>query len=142
MKKYSFFLLGFALCLNIFNANAQSLGDNNRGVKGPAITFDQPSIDLGNSQIGIFPSRSFKFINDGTEPLLISNLKTSEGCTVIGFPKKPIPPGKKGSIEVTCKIRKVGNFKKKIILTTNAQNGPNPKNPGIIELQIKGNRTK
>lgn len=142
MKQYTFFLLTCALCLNIFSANAQFIGDRNRSIKGPSITFDQTSLDLGNSQKSIFPSRSFKFINDGTEPLIISNLKTSTGCSVVSFSQKPIPPGKRGFIEVKCKINKVGSFKEKIILKTNAQNGPNAKNPGIIELQIKGKRIK
>lgn len=142
MRKYALFLLTFALCLNLFSVNAQFIGDKNESIKGPSITFAQTSFDVGNIQKGIFPSRSFKFINDGTEPLIISTLKTSTGCSVVNFSQKSIPPGKKGSIEVKCKISKVGNFKEKIILTTNAQNGPNAKNPGIFELQIIGKRTK
>ena len=43
----------------------------------------------------------FEFKNEGTAPLLITNVRTSCGCTKPSWPKEPIEPGKTGTISAT-----------------------------------------
>jgi hypothetical protein len=43
---------------------------------------------------------TFTFENHGTADLVISSASTTCGCTVPRFDKKPVNPGKKGSLEV------------------------------------------
>jgi hypothetical protein len=43
---------------------------------------------------------TFAFTNTGKKPLLISNARSTCGCTVPDWPKEPIMPGKSGVIQV------------------------------------------
>ena len=66
----------------------------------------------------------FEFINNGSDPLKISNAKGSCGCTVPQWPKEPIMPGKKGKIDVvfTPNKKQAGNPQQKTVtITANTQ---------------------
>jgi hypothetical protein len=96
------------------------------------------SIDFTNKQhdFGTLPfkkeaSYSFEFINPGKTPLLISDVKTSCGCTVPEWPKEPILPGKKELIKINYDAGFPGVFHKTISVIYNGTGSP-------IELEIKG----
>jgi Protein of unknown function (DUF1573) len=99
-----------ALVLAGFVVNAQS---------GPVMTFAQTTIDYGNIEKGADPLRKFEFTNTGNEPLIIKAAKGSCGCTVPTYPKEPIMPGEKASIEVRYDTQREGMFTKTVTLTTN-----------------------
>lgn len=61
----------------------------------------------------------FEFKNPGMIPLVITDVKTSCGCTVPEYPKEPIMPGKTGKITVTFDAKDSGYFSKTITVTTN-----------------------
>lgn len=91
----------------------------------PVITFSQTTIKLGD----VFPNerydRVFTFTNTGDAPLIISDIETSCGCTVVKFSKEPVMPGKTGEIQVAYIPKKstLGFISKSFIVTTNAKNG-------------------
>ena len=58
--------------------------------------FDTETIDYGSVSIGSNGDKVFVFKNIGTQPLIISNIQSSCGCTVPKKPEKPIMPGEKG----------------------------------------------
>jgi hypothetical protein len=70
-------------------------------VKGPRITFEKTTIDLGNISINTSTTCEFKFKSSGTEPIEITNVRTTCGCTTAKLDKKPYPPGESNSIKIT-----------------------------------------
>lgn len=96
------------------------------------IKFDKLVHDYGSVNQGADGNCEFKFTNTGTEPLVLSNVTTSCGCTVPSWPKEPILPGKTGIIKVNyTKMNSVGTISKQITVISNAKNG-------TIVLSIKG----
>ncbi|AZJ33000.1 Protein of unknown function [Tenacibaculum mesophilum] len=83
--------------------------------------FETASIDYGKIKQGADGVRVFEFINIGTEPLIIKDIKSTCGCTVPKKPEKPIMPGEKGQIEVSYDTRRVGGFSKAITIISNAK---------------------
>ncbi|MCX6199117.1 MAG: DUF1573 domain-containing protein [Bacteroidetes bacterium] len=70
-------------------------------------------------------THEFKFSNTGKEPLILSNVHASCGCTTPSWPKEPILPGKESTILVTYNTQgRPGPFTKSITITSNA-NEPN-----------------
>jgi len=73
----------------------------------------------------------FHFTNTGNTPLFIFNTQSTCGCTITGFPKEPILPGKQGYISVTFKSEtQVGNIDKTIVVIANTKKSK--RNPLII----------
>lgn len=96
------------------------------------IIFDNLVHDYGTVQKGADGNCEFKFTNTGKEPLILSNVATSCGCTVPLWPKEPILPGKAGVIKVSyTKMNIVGPISKQITVFSNAKNGN-------VVLSIKG----
>lgn len=103
---------------------------------GPKIEFKDKdnTIDYGKvnkeDDNGV---RSFEFTNTGDEPLIISNVQSTCGCTVPSKPTEPIAPGKTGKIEVKYNMNP-GPIRKTITVETNAVNAEE----GRVVLKIKG----
>lgn len=62
----------------------------------------------------------FEFKNTGKEPVLVTNVQTSCGCTAAEKPTEPVAPGAQSKIVVTYDTKRVGNFTKTITVTTNS----------------------
>lgn len=96
------------------------------------ITFDKIVYDYGSVNQGADGDCEFTFTNTGTEPLILSEVKTSCGCTLPSWTKEPVLPGKTGSVKAKyTKMNVVGPFERKITVASNAKNG-------TIVLTIKG----
>ncbi|MGM0566778.1 MAG: DUF1573 domain-containing protein [Bacteroidota bacterium] len=78
---------------------------------------------------------TFRFKNTGTEPLVLSKVRSSCGCTVPAWPRKPIMPGEEETIEVEYDTRRMGKIYKSISIYSNAKNSP-------IIARIKGEVVK
>ncbi|WP_298555012.1 DUF1573 domain-containing protein [uncultured Algibacter sp.] len=102
------------------------------GVNAQAkIEFKAETIDYGTIEKGADGVRTFEFTNTGDEPLIISNVKSSCGCTVPSKPKDPIMPGETGEIIVKYDTNRVNPIRKTITVMSNA------KTP-TVALKIKG----
>ena len=77
--------------------------------------------------------RSFEFTNIGDEPLIITNVRSSCGCTVPSKPEAPIMPGKQGKIDVKYNMA-LGKIGRTLIVESNATNYTN----GVVPIKIKG----
>ena len=87
----------------------------------PTVDFVEENYNFGDVTEGPQVTHQFKFVNNGKEPLILSNVKASCGCTAPSWPKDPILPGKESSILVTYNIQgRPGNFTKSITITSNA----------------------
>ncbi|MEZ5083228.1 MAG: DUF1573 domain-containing protein [Bacteroidales bacterium] len=67
----------------------------------PKVEFEKDFHDFGKLIQGEKATVNFKFKNTGDEDLLITQVKSSCGCTVTEFPKDPISPGNEGIIKVS-----------------------------------------
>lgn len=101
---------------------------------GPKIEFKEETINYGEVEKGKDDGiRVFEFTNTGDAPLIITNAKSSCGCTVPAWSKEPIAPGGKGEIKVQYNMNP-GPISKTITIESNAVNKPN----GMVPLRIKG----
>lgn len=93
-------------------------------VDGPVITFDKKTHDFGDIIQGDKVEHTFHFTNTGNEPLIITNVQVTCGCTVPkGWPREPIPPGGKGELTVAFNSTgKLGRQNKPVTIVSNAVN--------------------
>lgn len=77
--------------------------------------------DFGSVEDGMKVSHDYVFTNEGTEPIIITNVKASCGCTTPSWPKEPIAPGASAKITATFNSKgRVGTVNKAITITSNA----------------------
>lgn len=84
------------------------------------IEFKTETVDYGEIEKGSDGVRIFEFTNTGSAPLIISNVRSSCGCTIPKKPEDPIMPGKTGEIQVKYDTNRVGPIRKAITVTSNA----------------------
>jgi hypothetical protein len=95
--------------------------------KMPQTTIEvvETKFDFGKMKEGDKVRHTYMVKNAGTNPLVISNVQVSCGCTAPFFPKEPILPGKTG--EVTLEFNsagKAGLVNKNALIVANADNAP------------------
>lgn len=95
------------------------------------IEFKADTIDYGTIEKGADGVRTFEFTNTGNAPLIISDVKSTCGCTVPSKPKDPIMPGKTGEIKVKYDTNRVNPIRKTITVMSNAETP-------TVALKIKG----
>ena len=98
----------------------------------PEIEFETTTIDYGVIQNGSDGERTFSFKNTGTANLIITNIRSSCGCTIPKKPEAPIAPGEASKIIVSYDTKRIGPFKKTITVSTNQKNSLD------IALEIEG----
>jgi hypothetical protein len=84
------------------------------------IVFEEMAHDFGEIKEGAVVEHTFNFKNEGKVPLIISNVRSSCGCTAPSWPKDPIEPGKSGKIQV--QFNSSGKYEqqvKPVIITAN-----------------------
>ena len=98
MKKLFLFSLLAVLTLGI--AKAQDAPAADVPTSGPKISFTNIEHNYGQIQKASDGNCEFEFTNTGTEPLILSNVRASCGCTTPSYTKEPVMPGKTGTIKV------------------------------------------
>lgn len=83
------------------------------------VKWDSQDYDFGNIPKNIAAEAEFIFTNTSKEPVIISKVKSSCGCTVTGYDKSPVLPGESSSITATYNAKKLGSFRKSLRVTTN-----------------------
>jgi hypothetical protein len=102
-------VLGFAV-----TASAQT--DNKAEFK-----FAEEKHDFGKIPQGKPVTVNFEFTNIGEEPLILSNVQPTCGCTIADFTKTPVLKGAKGNIKITYNAAVASVFTKSIVVTSNAK---------------------
>ena len=127
MKKFLFSLLFAATA---FAATAQDQEKPAASPSNAKVKFETISHNFGSVIEGQIAKYDFKFTNPGTEPLVLSNVQASCGCTSPKWPREPIAPG--ATAVVTAEYNssgRTGNFTKNISVYSNG---------GDVTLTITG----
>ncbi len=121
MNKSSYISLLFLLCTCITTVSTNDA----------KITFSKREYSFGKLPYKKEAEYSFQFTNPGKTPLVIYDVKTSCGCTVPEWTKKPIKPEKTGEIKIKYDAAFPGVFHKEISVYYNGKDSP-------ATLTIKG----
>lgn len=134
MKKLFLFCLFAAMTVGAVNAQEKKqdapAAEPQHGAK---IVFAEREHNYGTIQKGGDGNCVFTFTNTGDEPLILSTVRASCGCTTPKWTQKPVMPGKTGEIGVRYNTNNIGGFTKTITITSNAVNEPR------VVVKIKGN---
>ena len=102
-------ILGFA-----FTASAQ---DNQKA----EFKFNEEKHDFGKIPQGTPVTTVFEFTNIGQEPLILTDVRPTCGCTIADYTKTPVLKGAKGTIKITYNAAVAQPFNKPIVVTSNAK---------------------
>ncbi len=102
-------VLGFA-----FTASAQTSSQ-------PEFKFNEETHDFGKIPQGKPVTTEFVYTNIGDEPLILTNVQPTCGCTIADYTKTPVKKGDKGVIKITYNAAVVAPFGKSIVVTSNAK---------------------
>ena len=115
-KKFTILVLVItALSLNLL---AHTVGDEFTK-KTNTVIWNETNFDFGKVEQNKAAIHEFTFVNSSNQPVIISGVRSSCGCTVTKYDKSPILPGKKGEIEISYNSKRTGPFKKSVIVTLN-----------------------
>jgi len=104
-------VLGFT-----FVARTASAQDSQK----PEFKFNEEKHDFGKIPQGTPVTTVFTFTNVGQDPLIITDVRPTCGCTIADFTKTPVKPGDSGSIKITYNAAFAAPFTKTIVVTSNA----------------------
>ncbi|MCF8224373.1 MAG: DUF1573 domain-containing protein [Bacteroidales bacterium] len=98
---------------------------------GREIYFDQSTYDFGEMEEDSDGRYTIEFKNIGDSAIVINRVRSSCGCTIPSWPKKPVEPGESGTIEVRYNTALTGSFMKSVYVYSSAGNSP-------VKLIVKG----
>ena len=104
------------IALLIVSSTILAQEETDKGV----FAFENETINYGVIAKNADGNRSFVFTNVGDEPIVITKVKGSCGCTVATKPSDPILPGETAEIGVKYATNRLGGFSKTITITSNA----------------------
>ena len=110
MKMIYLLLIEFCFIFILSSAQAQGI-----------LKFEKETHDFGTITEGGQAIYEFKFKNTGNQPIIISNVQPSCGCTTPDWTKEPILPSKSGIVKaVYSSAGRPGVFHKSITVTSSA----------------------
>ncbi len=124
MKKQ--LLLSF---LFMFLACAAAMAQNT--TQFASFKWEKTTHDFGSITQNKPVTAVFKFTNNSTMPMIVSNARGSCGCTGVKFPTEPIAPGESAEISATFNAAAAGDFHKTVTVNANIAEG-------AAVLHIKG----
>lgn len=105
-------ILGFA-----FIATKASAQDDTKA----EFKFNEEKHDFGKIPQGTPVTTEFTFTNIGKEPLILTEVRPTCGCTIADYTKTPVKPGDTGTIKITYNAAVAAPFNKTIVVTSNAK---------------------
>ena len=121
----------FFVLISLLILNISLFGQTAEKVSGPVIAWEKSTHDFGDMAQGDKVEQTFKFTNTGNEPLVITNVEVTCGCTLPkSWPRDPIMPGSKG--EITLAFNSTGKLGKQNKVVTIVSNASNPDGKQIV----------
>ena len=97
---------------------------DNTSSKIPVMTFDKKVHDFGTIQNGTPVETVFSYTNTGDSPLVISDIKSTCGCTVPrDWSREPLNPGESSQFTVKFDGKGVNNTSKTVTIAANTATG-------------------
>jgi hypothetical protein len=124
-------LLALMICFTTASFSQQG-SQNVIDSDAPEISFEKLTHDYGTIHAGGDGNCEFKFTNTGKQPLIITTVRASCGCTVPSYPRDPIMPGQSSAIKVRYDTNRQGVIMKQVTVVSNAKSS-------TLILTIKGN---
>jgi len=121
MKRVTLFFLATFVAFAVFAQNTAETTMADENLNAPEISFDKTVHDYGTVPYQGDGKCEFKFTNTGKEPLILTNVRSSCGCTVPKWPREPILPGQSDIINVEYKTNRIGKINKTITVQSNAK---------------------
>ncbi len=121
MKTTKYLTAALVFMMTFFLANAEVKAD------GPSLKFKKERHDFGTLYLNNLPEGKVdvEFTNDGTQPLVLSNVRACCGTRVVDWPKEPIMPGESGVAKVEFRIPpRVHNINRTVTIMSNSPNSP------------------
>jgi hypothetical protein len=87
----------------------------------PEFKFEKETHDFGKIPQGKPVSYTFKFTNIGDQPLIISDVEPTCGCTIAEYTKTPVKKGATGTITLTFNAAVANPFIKPATVKSNAK---------------------
>ena len=144
MKKIYLIVVGLtigystALAQSTTPATAPPAANQKVVTDGPVLTFMETKFDFGNIQEGEVVTHTYKFRNTGNQPLLISDVRVTCGCTSPDWTKTPVAPGQTGFVTAQFNSTgKPGQNQKVVTVISNSVNG-NTQISFIADVAPKG----
>jgi hypothetical protein len=105
------------------NVEKASVRDNSPS-KFPVMTFNKTTHDFGVIQNGTPVETVFSYTNTGEAPLVITDIKSTCGCTVPkDWSREPLNPGESSQFNVKFDGKGANKTSKTVIVTANTQTG-------------------
>jgi len=102
--------------------NSGTVSETDTIVKKTTLKFIATEHDFGQVKEGEKVTHTFEVVNTGKANLFLQSVKPSCGCTTPTYEKRPIRPGKKGTIEVVFDTKgRPGKQRKSIMVVTNTE---------------------
>ena len=128
----NFFALSLLMAGFVLIGSAQS--QEEASAEGAEITFTESSKNFGDITQGDVVEHTFKYENTGSQPLILSNVLVTCGCTAINWPRDPVAPGKSAEITVRFDSKGKNGAQNKII--TVVSNAVNPREKVSIKANV------
>lgn len=119
MKKILLFTLVTLFSVGLFAQTTENQTENTA-----EITFAKVEHSYGIIEQGANGTCEFEFTNTGKDPIVLTNVQASCGCTTPEWPREPIKSGEKSKIVVKYNTNSVGSFRKTIRVFSNAKTNP------------------
>jgi len=105
------------------NVEKASVRDNSPS-KFPVMNFNKTTHDFGVIQNGTPVETVFSYTNTGEAPLVITDIKSTCGCTVPkDWSREPLNPGESSQFNVKFDGKGANKTSKTVIVTANTQTG-------------------
>ncbi len=115
------------LCLaGLMYGQKMSLNSSSESMAPTAatLTWETTNADLGIIKQNNPVQVDFRFTNTGNQPIVITDVTTSCGCTVAKHSQEPVKQGESSIISVTYNAKSVGSFHKTVTVKTSADTNP------------------
>ena len=130
LMKKSFFLFASLVLGVTFGSVAQNIAlhasaSTPKGIaKALTIQWKEITHQFGEIKQAVPATVAFEFKNVSNEPVLLTQVQGSCGCTATAYSKEAIQPGQTSRITATYNAANLGTFHKTVTVTTSADKDP------------------
>lgn len=112
--------------------------DPNATEPPPLIVLERKEFDMGMVDVKEHTIKTMSVYNHGGQPLVISRISTSCGCTTGRMIEDTIAPGETGTLEIEIDPNRINGYRSRKVLTLASNDPKNPSVKLVVAAQIPG----